>query len=53
MTAGDIMEYDLDNNPVVLFANEWAVGYFAELNPKVELDKLPLERVATPVSQPD
>ena len=45
--------FDLDNNPVVLFANEWAVGYFAELNPKVELDKLPLERVATPVSQPD
>ena len=35
------LAFDTDNNSVVLFANEWAVGYFSEINPKVKLERLP------------
>ena len=43
--ANLVQVFDTDNNLVVLFANEWSVGYFGELNPKITLQKLPPERL--------
>jgi peptide chain release factor 3 len=51
LPTGAKLAYDPDDNPVVLFANDWSIGYFAEINPKIPLEKLPPAReVATVVT---
>ena len=45
LPTGSKIAFDTDNNAVVLFTNDWSVGYFGELNPKIELEKLPPERL--------
>jgi len=41
LPTGARLAFDTDNHPVVLFANDWAVGYFSEINPKIQLQRLP------------
>jgi len=41
LPTGARLAFDSDDNPVVLFANEWSVNYFSEINPKIPLEKLP------------
>jgi peptide chain release factor 3 len=41
LPTGVKLAFDTDNHPVVLFGNDWAVGYFQEINPNVRLDRLP------------
>jgi peptide subunit release factor RF-3 len=51
LPTGTQLAYDMDRNPVILFANDWSAGYFAQTNPKVPLSKLPPEvRSPEPVS---
>ena len=45
LPTGAKLAFDTDDNPVVLFGNDWAINYFAELNPKLPLEKLPPERL--------
>jgi peptide chain release factor 3 len=45
LPTGAQIAYDMGQNPVVLFANEWSAGYFLQTNPKVQLSSLPLEKV--------
>ncbi len=47
LPTGVKLAYDTDNNPVVLFPNDWSINYFAELNPKLPLEKLPPARPAS------
>jgi peptide chain release factor 3 len=47
--TGVKLAFDGDDNPVVLFPNEWSVGYFSEINPKIALEKLPPNRQTAPV----
>ncbi len=44
LPTGAKLAYDTDDNPVVLFASDWSVKYFAEINPKIPLEKLPPSR---------
>ena len=37
LPTGSRLAYDMDQNPVVLFANDWSANYFAQTNPKVGL----------------
>ena len=48
LPTGARLAFDADDNPVVLFANEWSVNYFREINPKIPLEKLPA--AATPAA---
>ena len=41
LPTGARLAFDADDNPVVLFVNEWSVNYFSEINPKIPLEKLP------------
>ena len=41
LPTGARLAFDTDENPVVLFANDWSVNYFREINPKIPLEKLP------------
>ncbi len=41
LPTGARVAYDSDNNPVVLFGNEWSMNYFAQTNAKMELLTLP------------
>jgi len=50
LPTGAKLAYDSDENPVVLFVNEWSVNYFCEINPKIPLEKLPPAREVNPVA---
>lgn len=41
LPTGATLARDGDDRPVVLFPNDWSVGYFAEINPGVALERLP------------
>ncbi len=41
LPTGSRIAYDMDKNPVVLFANDWSANYFTQTNPKVALSKAP------------
>ncbi len=41
LPTGSKIAYDTDQNPVVLFANNWSANYFAQTNAKVPLTNLP------------
>ena len=41
LPTGSKIAYDTDQNPVVLFANDWSANYFAQTNAKVPLTNLP------------
>jgi peptide chain release factor 3 len=43
LPTGSQLAYDMSQNPVVLFANEWSAGYFTQTNPKVPLAHLPID----------
>lgn len=43
LPSGSALAYDLERNPVVLFANDWSAGYFSQTNPKVALSTLPVQ----------
>jgi len=47
LPTGARLAFDGDDNPVVLFANEWSVNYFREINPKIPLEKLPAAATTT------
>ena len=42
LPTGAKVGYDMGNNPVVLFANEWSANYFTTPNPGVTLSQLPV-----------
>ena len=42
LPTGSRLAYDMGQNPVVLFATDWAANYFADTNPKVPLCVLPI-----------
>ena len=50
LPTGARLAFDADDNPVVLFANEWSVNYFSEINPKIPLEKLPTAPQTSPVA---
>ena len=52
LPTGARLAFDGDDNPVVLFANEWSVNYFREINPKIPLEKLPAAATTTDGSDP-
>jgi peptide chain release factor 3 len=37
LPTGSRLAYDMERNPVVLFANDWSANYFAQTNPKIVL----------------
>jgi peptide chain release factor 3 len=37
--------FDMGNNPVVLFANEWSANYFGQTNKHVPLSALPVQTI--------
>ena len=41
LPTGSKLAYDTDQNPVVLFANDWSANYFNQTNAKVPLTNLP------------
>ena len=41
LPTGSKIAYDTDQNPVVLFSNDWSANYFHQTNPKVPLTHLP------------
>ena len=45
LPTGTAVAYDMGQNPVLLFSNDWAAGYFSQTNPKIPLDSLPPDRV--------
>ena len=42
LPTGAKVGYDMGNNPVVLFSNEWSANYFTTPNPGVTLSNLPV-----------
>ena len=40
LPTGARLALDLDNNPVLLFANEWSMNYFAQTHGKIPLSNL-------------
>ena len=50
LPTGAKLAFDTDENLVVLFTNDWSVNYFAEINPKIPLEKLPPARLVTATS---
>jgi peptide chain release factor 3 len=42
LPTGAKLAYDMGNNPVVLFSNEWSANYFTTPNPGVTLSSLPV-----------
>jgi peptide chain release factor 3 len=45
LPTGARLAYDVGNNPVVLFSNEWSANYFAQTNARVPLSSLPVQTV--------
>src|SRR5436190_20084230 len=43
LPTGAKLAYDVANQPVILFTEQWACDFFAERNPKIRLSKLPFE----------
>ncbi|HTI99959.1 MAG TPA: peptide chain release factor 3 [Dongiaceae bacterium] len=43
LPTGARIAYDLGQNPVVLFPNEWSAGYFSETNRGLALSALPIQ----------
>jgi peptide chain release factor 3 len=43
LPTGAAIAFDMGENPVVLFANEWSANYFQQTNPKVPLSALPVQ----------
>ncbi|HEY0455446.1 MAG TPA: peptide chain release factor 3 [Verrucomicrobiae bacterium] len=43
LPTGSRLAFDIKQNPVVLFTNEWSANYFAQTNPRVSLASLPVE----------
>jgi peptide chain release factor 3 len=43
LPSGARLAFDMGNNPVVLFANDWSANYFRETNPKAPLSHLPVQ----------
>jgi peptide chain release factor 3 len=41
LPSGSRLAYDIDKQPVALFATEWAANYFTQTNPKAPLAVLP------------
>ena len=41
LPTGAKLAFDTDQNPVVLFPNDWSANYFAQTNAKIELTNLP------------
>src|SRR5450756_3146632 len=42
LPTGSRIAFDMGQNPVLLFANEWSANYFAQTNPKAPLSNLPV-----------
>ena len=40
LPTGARLAYDMGENAVVLFANEWSANYFAQTNPRVPLGQV-------------
>jgi peptide chain release factor 3 len=48
LPTGARLAYDVANQPVILFTEQWACDFFAERNPKIGLSALPVdERLAS------
>ena len=43
LPSGARLAYDMGQNPVILFGNEWAANYFAQTNSKIALSSLPVQ----------
>jgi peptide chain release factor 3 len=41
LPTGTAIAYDMGQHPVLLFATDWAAGYFSQTNPKIPLASLP------------
>jgi peptide chain release factor 3 len=52
LPTGAQIAYDVHQNAVLLFANEWSANYFSQTNPKVALSTLPLEPEAAQNGSP-
>jgi peptide chain release factor 3 len=44
LPTGSRLAFDIKQNPVILFPNEWSANYFAQTNPKVPLASLPVDK---------
>ena len=43
LPTGARIAYDMGNNPVILFENEWSANYFGETNPNTPISSLPVQ----------
>jgi peptide chain release factor 3 len=43
LPSGAKLAYDIGNNPVILFSNDWSANYFGETNKGFELSALPVQ----------
>jgi len=43
LPSGSKLAYDIGNNPVVLFSNDWSANYFGETNKSWPLSALPIQ----------
>jgi len=43
LPTGSRVAFDMGNNPVVLFPNEWSANYFSDTNKNVSLSALPVQ----------
>ena len=43
LPTGARIAYDMGNNPVILFENEWSANYFGETNPNTPISALPVQ----------
>jgi peptide chain release factor 3 len=43
LPSGARLAYDMGQNPVVLFGNDWSANYFAQTNAKIPLSALPVQ----------
>jgi peptide chain release factor 3 len=46
LPTGARIAFDMGQNPVILFENEWSANYFVQTNPKVPLSTLPVGMLA-------
>jgi peptide chain release factor 3 len=49
LPTGAVLVNDGKGNPVILFPGDWALEYFTEKNPTLELSELPHSDASTPV----